>query len=49
MDKVIECPCGYLIRSSDERDLVREAQEHAESTHGMTLTDEQALAMARPE
>ncbi len=49
MDKVIECPCGYVIRSSDESDLVSQAQDHAESTHGMTLTDEQALAMARPE
>ncbi len=49
MDKVIECSCGYLIRSCDESDLVSQAQEHAESTHGMKLTEEQALAMARPE
>ena len=49
MDKVIECPCGGLIRSSDESDLVKKAQEHAECMHGMVLTKEQALAMARPE
>ena len=49
MDRVIECSCGYIIRSSDESDLVRLAQEHAESTHEMKLTEEQALAMARPE
>lgn len=49
MDKVIECPCGYLIRASVEKDLVSRAQEHAQSAHDMTLTEEEALAVARPE
>lgn len=49
MDKVIECPCGYLIRSSVEKDLVSQAQEHARSTHDTELTEEEALAMSRPD
>ncbi len=49
MDSVIECSCGYTIRSSDENDLVSQAQEHAGSIHGIKLTEEQALAMAHPD
>ncbi len=49
MDKVIECPCGYLIRAASDADLVELAQEHARAAHEMVLTEEEALAMARPE
>jgi predicted small metal-binding protein len=49
MTKVIQCPCGYSIREEDEDDLVRSAQAHAMTTHGLELTREQALAMAKPE
>lgn len=49
MDKVIECPCGYLIRTAVEKNLVSRAQEHAKSAHDMALTEEEALAMARPD
>ncbi len=49
MNKIIECPCGYLIRADLEKDLVSQAQEHAKSTHEMTLSEEEALAMARPD
>ena len=49
MNKVIECPCGYVIRAGTERELVTLAQQHAKETHDMDLTSEQALAMARPE
>lgn len=46
--KVIECPCGYLVRAETEDDLVRQAQHHARQVHDMDLSREQALAMARP-
>jgi predicted small metal-binding protein len=48
MKKEIECPCGYVIRADDEEELVKRAQKHASESHGMELTSEQALEMARP-
>jgi predicted small metal-binding protein len=44
----IECPCGTVLRGSDEDTVVAEAQAHAKSVHDMDLTDEQARAMAHP-
>ncbi|MFQ6027796.1 MAG: DUF1059 domain-containing protein [Dehalococcoidia bacterium] len=49
MIKVIQCPCGFVIREDKEENLVAQAQRHAKETHDMELTQEQALAMARPE
>ena len=49
MEKVIQCPCGYIVRADNEEELVVNAQQHAREVHGMELTREQALAMARPE
>lgn len=48
MDKVIQCPCGYIVHADSEEELVSQAQQHAREVHGMELTREQALAMARP-
>jgi predicted small metal-binding protein len=48
MKKVIECPCGSVLEGDTDDEVVKKAQEHAKSTHGMELTEEQALAMARP-
>ena len=48
MGKVIQCPCGYVVRAEDEDTLVAEAEQHAREVHGMELTRGQALAMARP-
>jgi predicted small metal-binding protein len=49
MTKVIQCPCGYSMREEDDDALVRAAQTHALTAHGLELTREQALAMAKPE
>ena len=49
MSKVIACPCGYTIRAESDAELVSQAQKHAKEAHGMTLTMDEALAMARPE
>ena len=49
MAKVIECFCGLIIRAEDEEELVGAAQRHAKETHGMDVSREDALAMARPE
>ena len=48
MTKIIQCPCGVVIEGRDDDDVVAKAQEHASEVHQMTLTREQALAMARP-
>ena len=46
--KIIECPCGAVINGDGDDDVIGRAQDHAESAHGMDLSREQALAMARP-
>lgn len=46
--KVIECPCGAVIDGKSADDAVAKAQTHAKETHDMDLSNEQALAMARP-
>src|SRR5262245_16647275 len=33
MDKVITCPCGFVLRGSSDDDVVKKAQEHAKSVH----------------
>ena len=48
MEKVIHCPCGFVLRGADDADVVKKAQEHARTVHGMELSAEQALQMARP-
>jgi predicted small metal-binding protein len=49
MTKVLRCMCGYTLRSENEVELIRVAQEHAMQVHGLRITAEQALAMSRPE
>jgi predicted small metal-binding protein len=49
MTKIIRCSCGYVIRSDNQEELVAAVRHHARVQHGMELTEEQALAMARPE
>jgi predicted small metal-binding protein len=48
VEKVIQCPCGTALRDEDEDELVSKAQQHAKELHGMELTREQVLAMAKP-
>ena len=48
MEKVINCPCGYVLKGANDDEVVKKAQEHAKRVHGIELTREQALEMARP-
>jgi predicted small metal-binding protein len=48
MEKVINCPCGFVLKAETDDQLVAKAQQHAKDVHQMDLTREQALAMARP-
>ena len=48
MNKVITCPCGFVLNGATDEELVERAQKHAKEVHQMELTREQALAMASP-
>ena len=48
MEKVINCPCGFVVKGETEAQLVARAQEHAKQVHQMDLSREQALSMAKP-
>lgn len=48
LERVIHCPCGYVVTAESEDDLVSRAMSHARESHQMDLTREQALAMSRP-
>ena len=49
MAKVINCPCGFVLRAETEDEVIAKAQAHARETHRMELTREQAAEMARTE
>jgi predicted small metal-binding protein len=48
MQKVINCPCGFVVKGESDEQLVAKAQQHAKEVHQMDLSREQALAMAKP-
>jgi predicted small metal-binding protein len=48
MQKVINCPCGYIVKGDTDDELVARAQEHARQVHQQEMSREQALAMAKP-
>ncbi|HEY2630533.1 MAG TPA: DUF1059 domain-containing protein [Usitatibacter sp.] len=47
--KVVQCDCGFIVRSDNDDRLVADLQGHAREHHKMNLTREQVLAMARPD
>ena len=49
MAKVINCPCGWSVRTDDDNDLVRQVQQHAKDVHKQAPARDEILAMARPE
>ena len=48
MQKLINCPCGFVVKADSDDQLVAKAQQHAREVHQMELSREQALAMSRP-
>jgi predicted small metal-binding protein len=48
MQKVINCPCGFVVKGNSDEEVVARAQEHAKQVHQMELSREQALSMAKP-
>ena len=45
--KQVECDpkCGFLIRSHDEKEVIKIAIEHAKKSHNMTITEKEVRAM----
>jgi predicted small metal-binding protein len=46
---VINCDCGMAIRGRTDDEVVENAQDHAKNKHSLTVTREQALALAEKE
>jgi predicted small metal-binding protein len=44
----INCDCGVVVRGEDEDEIAQNAITHAKDAHAMTITREQALALAEP-
>ena len=49
MAKVINCQCGWSVRSDSDDELVRQVEQHAKDVHSQSPKREEILAMARPE
>jgi predicted small metal-binding protein len=47
VEGLLTCDCGFEARGEDEEALVGEVMRHAREAHGMTLSHEEALAVAR--
>ena len=45
MQKVINCPCGFVLKGDSDDEVVQKAQAHAKQVHQMDLSREQALAI----
>ena len=52
MARVINCPCGYVIRGESDEELLSGAHKHMEESHpdrSHTPSDEELLASAEEE
>ena len=47
IELVVKCDCGFEARGAED-ELVPAVQQHGREAHGMQVTREQVLAMARP-
>jgi hypothetical protein len=48
MTLYLPCDCGFSLVSPDFDDLVTRARYHARHVHGMELSPEQIMTLARP-
>jgi predicted small metal-binding protein len=45
--KTVDCECGWHFEGQDA-ELITAVREHGQSVHNMTVSDEDALVMAKP-
>ena len=48
MGWIINCDCGVTVRGKDEDEIAKNAITHAKDDHAITITRDQALALAEP-
>lgn len=48
MAKVVNCPCGDVIKADTDDELVRLVQQHGKAVHDQEVKREDVLAMAQP-
>ncbi len=48
MTKVVNCPCGEVLRAETDYELVSLVLEHGKAVHHQEVTRGDALAMAQP-
>ena len=48
MAKVVNCPCGEVLRGETDDELVSLVQEHGKAVYQQEVTREDMLAMAQP-
>jgi predicted small metal-binding protein len=48
MALLISCDCGVVVKGETDDELATNAIKHAKDAHAMTITREQALALAEP-
>lgn len=46
-EKLLECECGFKVQGTED-EIVEAADSHGREMHGIALSREQILAMARP-
>jgi hypothetical protein len=46
VERVLQCDCGFEVRSEHEQELVAEVQRHAWEAHRMALSHDEALLLA---
>jgi predicted small metal-binding protein len=48
MAKKVDCECGVSLVGENDDEIFDKVKDHAGAVHGMDVTREQALAMAKP-
>ena len=48
MAKKVDCECGVSLVGDTDHEIFDKVKEHAGTVHGMDVTREQALSMAKP-
>ncbi len=49
MAKVVNCPCGAVIRGENDDEIVANVQKHGKEVHQQEASREEVLAMAQPD
>ena len=48
MAKVVNCPCGEVLKAETDDELVTLVQKHGKDVHNQEPTRDEVMAMAQP-